>query len=218
MTKNEIIDRVAELVQDRSGGMRQLISHWVDIVLDDIASRGHLRSLQREETTPLIAVQRDYELPSETDHVFKVFVPAWGYPQGILRKIDADAFVKKMLEDGMNTTGQPRFYSIFANTTLRIHPMASTDYETGDNNIDYYLHLMKYKDIEHLADTDNITEIKIKHIPTVIMGAYAFGAKFDSMVDSADAVTKYERGINRLIGDQSADLEMVKQVAYRDLS
>lgn len=217
MLKSEIIDRVSELVQDSSGGMRALISGWINIVLDDIASRGHLRSLEREETTPIIAVQRDYELPAETDHVFKVFVPAWGYPQGILRKIDHDEFIEKLLCDGANATGQPRFYNLFGNRTIRLHPPASADFATGDNNVDYALHLMKYKDIAHLEDDDEITEIKIKHIPTVIFGAYHFGARFDALGDIVDAEAKYKKGINLIVGDQDADLEKVKQVRYRDL-
>lgn len=216
MTKNEIIDRVCELVQDRSGGMRQLIGGWIDIVLDDIASRGHLRSLQREETTPLIAVQRDYELPAETDHVFKVFVPAWGYPQGVLKKLDEDKFIKEMLTDGMNATGRPKYYSIFANSTLRLHPMCDADNATGNNNVDYYLHLMKYKDIAHLGEDDEITEIKLKHVPVLIWGAYSFGARFDALGDVADAEGKYERGVRRIIGDQSKDLDMPMTVEYRD--
>jgi hypothetical protein len=197
--------------------MRQLISGWVSIVLDDIASRGHLRSLQREETTPLIAVQRDYELPTGTDQVFKVFVPAWGFPNGILKKLDHDEFVKKMLEEGVSQTGQPKYYNIFANTTIRLHPMASAVYAPNDPTVDDKLHIFKYRDISHLADGDEITEIKIKHIPTVIFGAYHFGARFDAMGDVGDAQDKYEKGINRLIGDQHNHLDMALQVPYRDL-
>lgn len=217
MLKSEVIDRVAELVQDSSGGMRQLISGWVNIVFDDLASRGCLVSLQREETTAIQSGQRDYDLPANTDHIFKVYVPAWGFPQGILKKIDVDAYTQKMLEDGVDGTGQPKYYSIFGNRTLRIHPPASTDYAPASPTIHQKLHLLKYKDIEHLADADEITELKLKHIPTIIFGAYHFGAKFDSLVDSADAETKYERGILRIIGDQHKDLEMAKQVPYRDM-
>lgn len=216
MLKSEIIDRVSELVQDSSGGMRALISGWINIVLDDIASRGHLRSLEREETTPIITGERDYELPAQTDHVFKVFVPAWGIA-GILKKIDHDEFIEKLMCDGANAQGQPRYYNLFGNRTIRLHPPAAAEFATGDNNIDYSLHLMKYKDIAHLADDEEITEIKIKHIPVIIAGAYHFGARFDALGDVADARATYERGVNRIIGDQDADLERAKQVRYRDL-
>src|SRR5689334_19660888 len=99
MTKSEIIDAVIELMQDKSQAARGLVGRWVNIVLDDLASRGLLESLQREERTSLIAgngssmiVGRDYDLASDTDKVFKVFVPAWG-ECGVLKKKSLDEFL-----------------------------------------------------------------------------------------------------------------------------
>ena len=59
MLKSEIIDAVAELVQDSNPAMRGMIGRWVNFVLDDIASRGHLKSLQREEKASMIAGSGD---------------------------------------------------------------------------------------------------------------------------------------------------------------
>lgn len=217
MKKSEITDRVVELVSDKSGEMRQLVGGWTNMVLDDMAGRGHLRSLEREETAPIQSGQREYDLPAETDIVFKVFVPAWGFPQGLLIKCDHDAYIQKLLEDGIDASGQPKYYNLFGYKTLRLHPPAHPDYAPGDPTIYQKLHILKYKDIAHLTEGDDITEIKIKHIPIIIYGAYAMGARFDSALDAKDAKVEYERGILRIVGDQSADLDMAKVVRYRDL-
>ena len=219
MKKSEIIDRCAELVQDSSGQMRNLISSWVNIVLDDIASRPStpLKSLQREERTSLVVAQREYELASDTDHVFKVFVPAWGDPEGVLQKINLDEYLQQMLSDGTTATGRPKYYTIFAARTLRIHPPANlTNAPVSPTNNDK-LTIWKYKDIAHLADTADITEIKIKHTPTLLWGAYSMGARFDNLGDVGDVEGKYERGISRIIADSRLDLERPYASVYRDL-
>jgi hypothetical protein len=97
MKKSEIIDGIQEFMQDKSAAARSLAGRWTNIALDDLASRGLLKSLQREERTPLIAGDgssmtqgRDYVLADDTDKPWKVFVPDWGYPEGILKKIDEE--------------------------------------------------------------------------------------------------------------------------------
>lgn len=209
MKKSEIIDHVCELVQDASGGMRALISHWVNLVLDDIASRIPLKALEREEITAVVEGQRDYDLPSDVDHVLKVFIPAWG-TDGILKKRNNDEYIFQMLQDGMSFQGQPIYYNIFAQKTLRLHPPALAQYAPASPTTDEKIHLMMNRSITHLADDDDITELKMKHIPVIIWGAYSYGARFDSLGDIPDAEGKYERGIARLIGDQSFDLERPK--------
>ena len=98
MLKREIVDGVVELMQDSSAAARGLANRWVNYILDDIASRGHLKSLQREERCTLIAGQgidmntgRDYDLNTDTDKVSTVFVPAWG-DCGILKQEKRDGF------------------------------------------------------------------------------------------------------------------------------
>jgi len=123
MKKNEVVSRVMELIQDKSGPMQQLVSAWVDIVLDDIASYGHLASLEREETASLVQAQRDYQMKEDTEKVYKVFVPAWGQTEGILKKLSQTEFLEQILIDGSTFELRPLFYSIFADNTLRVHPL-----------------------------------------------------------------------------------------------
>jgi hypothetical protein len=217
MQKSEIVDAVAELVSDNSGAMRQLVNRWVNIVLDDIASRGLLNSLKREESASLVSGQRNYDLAADTDHVYKVFVPAWGDPQGKLNKKTDDEFLNLMFEDGFELTGRPYAYNIFGPNALRLHPIPNLENAPVTPTTLQKIYVWKYKDIEHLDETDEIVEIKGKHTPLLIYGAYAMGAKFDSILDASDARGMFERGIKRLFFDETLDLERAKQVRYRDL-
>ena len=211
------MDRVQELVSDKSGEMGLLVQSWVNIVLDDIASRGLLLSLKNEDRASLSAGQREYNLPDNTDHVFKVFVPAFGDPGGRLTKKNDDEFLELMFRDGFETQGRPVYYTIFSRLTLRLHPIPDTTNAPASPTTLQKLHIWRYRDIAHLDDDDDITEIKIKHIPTLIYGAYSLGAKFDSIADASEATAKYERGVARIVGDSYRDLDHPRQVAYRGL-
>jgi hypothetical protein len=217
MTKNQIIDRCAELVQDDSAPMRLMLSHFIDIVLNDIASRGLLKIFKREESTALVAGQRQYALPIDTDHVYKVFVPAWGDPQGIIRKKNEDEFLALMFADGFSAAGRPHSYNIFSQFTLRLHPIPDPENAPAVPTALQKLYIWKYADVSEIADTAEITEIKLKHIPTLIYGAYSMGAKFDSIQDGANAQVIYERGVRRIVGDANLELDRASQVPYRDL-
>lgn len=223
-TKKDIIDAVVELVQDSSGPMRNLVGRWVNIVLDDIASRGLLRSLQREESASLVAgdgssmtIGRDYDLKSDTDHVFKVFVPAWGNPEGILINKSVDWILAQMMADGVTHRARPRYYTIFGVTTLRLHPIPDLDNAPASPTDIQKIHIWKYKDIAHLAELNPITEIKLKHIPVLIDGAYSMGARFDSLGDRPSAKDDYERGIGRIIADSRLELNRPYRSPYQDV-
>lgn len=217
MTKGDIVDRVQELVQDKSGAMRNLVLAWVDIVLDDIASRGLLKSLEREETAALVQGQRDYLLPEDTDKVRLVEVPAWGEPEGKLIKCSDDEFRAQIRTDGTTYQSRPRWYSIFAQRTLRLHPLADAANAPLVPTDAQKLHVVKYKDIAHLAEDDDVTEIRMKHAPTLIFGAYSMGARFDSLGDVVDATAKYEAGIVRIVADQTLDLDRPYRSKYQDV-
>lgn len=222
MTKGEIIDRVQELMQDPSPAARGLAGAWVNLVLDDLASRGLLESLQREESTALIAgngvsmtVGRDYDLAPNTDKVFKVFIPALGNA-GILKKKSSTEFLERMLRDGAAYQSQPEIYMIFGNRTLRIHPVCTTQLAPASPTDLQKLYIWKYKDIEHLVEADEITELKNKHTPLLVRGAFVFGAKFDSQDDYVKAKAEYEQGIAEFQFDQVSDPDRVGQVPYND--
>lgn len=217
MTKGDIVDRVQELVQDKSGAMRNLVLAWVDIVLDDIASRGLLKSLEREETAALVAGQREYALPDDTDKVRLVEVPAWGEPQGRLVKLSDEDFRRMIRSDGTTYSTRPKWYTIFARTTLRLHPIPDADNTPNTPTDAQKLHVVKFKDIAHLAEDDDLTEIRPKHTPTLIYGAYSMGARFDTLGDVVDATAKYEAGIARIVGDQTLDLDRPYRSKYQDV-
>jgi hypothetical protein len=222
MTKGEIIDGVVELVQDASAAMRGNIGRWVNLVLGDVASRGYLKSLQREERAVLTAgngidmvVGRNYDLNTDTDKVFKVFIPALGC-DAVLRCLNEDQFMQKMVYEGFTATGMPQFYTIFGLKTLRVHPIPSLTYAPLVPTDLQKLYVWKYKDPAQLTETNTITEWKLKHNHIILAGAYAYGARFDSLNDYVTTKAEYERGIDRLFSDQNTDLDRAKQVAYND--
>ena len=217
MKKSEIVNAVAELVSDKSGEMRALINRWTNVVLDDIASRGLLKSLMREERAVMVADQRNYDLKNDTDHVLRVFVPAYGNAEGMLQKKTADEFLALQFIDGFETTGRPYCFNLFGPNMLRLHPIPNLENAPVTPTDLQRLYLHKYKDIAHLAETDEITEIKGKHTPLLIHGAYAFGAKFDSIMDAGNSLEQYERGIKRLFFDENLDFQRAKQVQHREL-
>ena len=222
MRKSEIVDAVVELVQDQSAAMRANIGRWVNLVLDDIASRGLLHSLQREERATMVAgngvdmnAGRNYDLNTDTDKVYKVFVPALG-TDGILTKISQDKFLNKMMLDGPVLRGKPEFYCIFGLRTLRLHPIPSLDYAPVTPTDLQKLYVWKYKDPASLTENEEITEWKLKHTPCIIAGAYCYGARFDSLGDYSVTKLEYETLITRMFGDQETDLDRPRATAYND--
>ncbi len=222
MTKSEIMSAVAELVQDSSAPMRANIGRWVNLVLDDIASRGLLHSLQREEKATMIAgngvdmnTGRNYDLNTDTDKVYKVFIPALG-TDSALTKISQDRFLSEMSIDGFVMTGKPRYYCIFGLKTLRLHPIPSADVAPAIPTELQKLYVWKYKDPAALSENDEITEWKLKHTPCIIAGAYCYGARFDNLGDYAPTKGEYENLIVRMFHDQESDLDMPHATAYND--
>lgn len=219
MTKNDIIDRVVELVQDKSSSMRTLLGKWVDIVLQDMSGRGLLPSLRREETTiTLVNGTRDYTIGSDIDHVSMVFVPAWGQEEGRLIKKSWEEIAEFIMQDGTAFTGRPKYYAIRKQENkIRLHPPPDSDNAPASPAANEKLALYTYRDVTTLALTDSVTEIKLKHIPLIILGAYSFGARLDSLVDSQDAFVRYERGLKRFTSDLTFDLERPVQNPYNSL-
>lgn len=217
MKKNEIVNSVLELVQDKSGPMQQAVTRWVGLVMDDIASRGHLASLEREDTASMVSGQRDYQLPESTEKVYAVFVPTWGSPEGRLVKLNQEKFLGEMLIDGFTFTGRPKWYSIFADNTLRLHPIPNSDNAPSGPTDIQKLHIYRRVQFTALALDDDITEIKQSHIPVIIWGAYSMGAVFDSLIDADRALGRYEAGIKRIYAQEATDYERANTVAYNGL-
>ena len=222
LKKSEIINAVAELVQDSSGPMRGNIGRWVNLVLDDIASRGLLHSLQREERATMLPgngfdmnTGRNYDLNIDTDKVYKVFIPALG-SDAILKKIGQDEFLRQMSIDGFVMTGRPRYYTIFGLKTLRLHPIPTADVAPAVPTELQKLYVWKYKDPASLTENDDITEWKLKHTPCIVAGAYAYGARFDQLGDYAATKAEYENLIIRMFADQENDLDAPHATAYYD--
>jgi len=221
--KSEIIDAVVELVQDSSAAMRGNIGRWVNLVLDDVASRGLLQSLQREERAVMVAgngvdmnVGRNYDLNTDTDKVFKVFIPSLG-GDAQLTKISNDELLKWMMIDGFVLTGKPLYYAIFGLRTLRLHPIPSSTYAPASPTDLQKLYVWKYKDPASLSENDDITEWKIKHTACIVAGAYCYGARFDALGDYTTTKAEYENLIVRMFHDQEVDLDRPHATAYNDL-
>ncbi len=222
MKKSEIINAVVELIQDSSAPMRANVGRWVNLVLDDIASRGLLHSLQREERATMLPgngvdmnTGRNYDLNVDTDKVYKVFIPALG-SDAVLTKIGQDQFLNKMAIDGFVMTGKPQYYCIFGLKTLRIHPIPTSDVAPAIPTELQKLYVWKYKDPASLTENDDITEWKLKHTPCIVAGAYCYGARFDNLGDYVPTKAEYENLIVRLFSDQEFDLDMPHATAYND--
>jgi hypothetical protein len=220
--KSEIINAVVELIQDSSAPMRNNVGRWVNLVLDDIASRGLLHSLQREERATMLPgnsvdmnTGRNYDLNVDTDKIYKVFIPALG-SDAILTKIGQDEFLNRMAIDGFVMTGKPHYYCIFGLKTLRLHPIPTSDIAPAVPTELQKLYVWKYKDPASLTENDEITEWKLKHTPCIIAGAYCYGARFDNLGDYSATKMEYENLIVRLFSDQEFDLDAPHATAYND--
>lgn len=216
MKKQDIVTAIQELVQDDSGPMQALVGRWVDFVLLDMSAKGCLPSLLKEEFTTLVQDQRDYALP-DLDRVTKVFVPAWGHPQGILRKLSVDAFLVKMLEDGVTYSSRPQWYSIFANSILRLHPLPDATNAPASPTDNDKLHIYRVPTIATLASVDEIAEIKEKHIPTLLWGTYQYAVRFKTPSEIAEALEMYRAGIRDMTMDIYNDPELSRVTAYYDI-
>jgi len=216
MKKSEIVEGILELMQDDDQDTRNIVNRLVNIVLSDIASRGLLTSLQREERTSLVASTRNYQLASNTDKLWKVFVPAWG-SDGKLTQKNNDDFLDLMLCEGVTAVGRPQIYTLFSNTTLRVHPLPDSDAAPAAPTDDQKLTIWKYKDIELLDEEGEISEIKLKHLPAIHWGGYAFGVLLDDETDQPAAEARYERAIGKLFFDQDNYLDRARATKYQDL-
>lgn len=222
MLKSEVTDSVVELFQDKSAAARALANRWINVVMRDLASRGYLESLKREERAALIAspgtdfnTGRNYDLPIDTDKVIKVFIPEQR-SDGVLHKVSNERFLSMMLSDGYASPGLPRYYTIFGRLTLRIHPQPSLTYAPASPTINQMLHIWKYKDVRTLGENDVITEISTKATNLLMMGAYCFGARFDSFADYPASKAEYEKAIVDFFFQQTNDLDHLRQTAYNN--
>src|SRR5581483_4488222 len=196
--------------------MRNLVRSWVDIVLNDISSRGLLKSLREVDYVAMTAATRTVTLDSDTDQIDAVQWPS-SLSDATLEKINDEQLRAYMAQDGFATQGPPRFYNVLNKTTIRLHPIPDSTSAPASPTQLQKLWVWKYHDITKVSDDTEISEIKPKHIPTVLYGAYSFGAKFDSILDSADATMKYEKGVARTFSDNSLDLDRAPQTQYQDV-
>jgi hypothetical protein len=217
MKKQDVVARVQELIQDDSGTMQSLVGRWVDLTLLDMSARAALPSLYQEQTTELVESQRDYTIP-DSDRIVKVFVPAWGSDEtgGILLKRKNDVFLNDMLTDGVDTEGRPIYYSIFADSVLRLHPIPDADNAPASPTDSEKLHIYLIPNITELASADDITEIKEKHIPTIFWGTYQFAGRYRSAKEVEEATVRYRDGIANMKMDIYNDPELPMVAAYHD--
>src|SRR5258707_2801934 len=74
MTRGELLDRVTDLLGDKSAATRTLLTPWVPQILSDMLLKDVL-SPTAEWTANLIAGQRDYTFPTDMRELSDIYIP-----------------------------------------------------------------------------------------------------------------------------------------------
>ncbi len=197
MTKLDVVRRIQIRLQDFSPAMEAIVDQFVDDVLADMSARQLFPSLKTESTTNLVEGQTSYSFEDDFDKLDSVYVPENG-EKAYLRPMDREEynrikFTHKDAASGVNQ--QPEIYTEFGDKTLLIWKPARGVYAPATPTDDQKLHTIYWRDVKMLGPADEITELKPKHIPTLIWGGYAFGAMLDDEKDVDKAYAMYELGL-----------------------
>ena len=188
---------------------RALALIWLDDIVKDIQNRQttfHWRFLEKTATTPTVAEQHTYDLPSDIDT--NKLMTVYDRTNDITyRFMPYSRFVRRVADPSSNI-GRATIWTFYGNT-LRLFPVPSSV-------ITIFLDYIKI-----MPDaTDNATTLDIpdKYKNIVINGLMMKAVQFDpDMGDARVQTALYEAQVNRMITDNSQmPAEIARPTSHRE--
>jgi hypothetical protein len=208
MQKQAVLNECARRLGDMSAGFLAILSTTFDFVVLELAQHGVLSTLTKESAflfsagTPSNGILNfstrtitGLAAPLFPSQINKLIVPAWGAPWGKLTKASDDDFETQWLAYGTAYTDRPHLWRVYPNPTqLQVWPVAQADFASASCLV------------EHLAppatlnDGDEIVEVLIEDIPTLLAGLYRHGLKFqdETIRDMANAEAMWVAGLTAM--------------------
>lgn len=186
-------DRYVNLTTDTD--YRAMCLDWLNRVLKNIASMQdgfHWRWLEKTATFPTVAAQMSYDLPSDIDSqkIVSVTQSETDFKLNFIAQEDLDSW----LPDPTGTNGNPRMYTLYANS-IRLIPIPNSVITITERYI---------KNITTLTDAAVSGDTPTKWDDIIIQGILAKAYRFDKRKDdAADANNQFLLGIERMKTDNS---------------
>ena len=169
---------------------RSLALEWFNLVIKDIQNRQddfHWRFLEKTATTPTVASQFNYELPSDID-ILKIVHVYDKTNDRTYTFVPYERF-KAAVADETNTTGDQFIFTLWSEELLL--------YPVPDSIITIFMDYVQL--LTALADDSNFTEIPARYDTVVIDGALVWAYKFDPELGDWKAQQAiYQDGIDRM--------------------
>ena len=209
MTRREIITEVGNRLGDTSDEfVLKVVNPSFDFVLLDLAQRECIGPLRRRAVFAAIAEQRDYETreicrlepPHYPHDVEKLVVYGWGLPDGRVPRAQSDREFEEMrLLQGDGMRGHWQLWRLFPNNRrLEITPPTSVVDDGVAVEITFTI-------APRLLGLDeDLIDLHLEDIPTVIQGLRAVAALFaeQTQSDQATALPLYEVAARRMWGNR----------------
>jgi len=206
VTKDEIIQQVGRRLTSISPALEPIVGEVFDFVLVDLAQRGVISALYTEATFALGA-EGVYQYNTRTitglaaPHypylVQSVLVPAWGYPNGVLVRVDKPTFDAARLSSSVY--GRPRIWRIYPNETqLETWPPVDRANAAASARVLYLAPPTL------ISGPTEITEVRFEDLNTLVNGCLYWAARYfpadqvEGVQDQAHAQALYESGAARM--------------------
>lgn len=183
-TRLQIVTEAARRLGDTTAAFLADVDSAFDFVLGDLGANDALGDLVASRSAAwFVASQRAYSTatitnlsaltpPQYPSDIVSVHVRAWGIGGALLRLRD-DLFDRARGADGETAEGRPRYWRLFPNQrTLELHPIpdAAAAAETVE--------VVFIKPPAAIASGDELTEIRLEDVETVVFGLMARMASF----------------------------------------
>ena len=209
-TRGEVLDRVTDLLEDKSSTTRTRVTPWVTFVLQEMKQAGILGP---DATAPvsLVAGTAAYNLPPDVDTLESVYIEDdAGEP---LTYETREQFAAHLADDD-DLTGRPLFYTIpvkdtaAVTGTIRLYPIP----DAADTlRLDYKANFAAF------SSDSSIMQLADDTFTTAVWGVFRIWTMIEERQDVNAATAEFRLSLARGKFKQYGTLDRVYHVAYRDI-
>ena len=189
--RGNVLDRVTDLLEDKTNTTRGRLENWVNFVLSEMKQAGVLGP-DATTTIPTVAGTATYNLPAALDVLDTaylednageplVFVPTWRFAE--------------RLADDDDLQGIPEIYTLpvrntglAAAPTIRLYPVPQSAWT---------LRINYQADFSALDDDTDILDLTDDSFTTAMWGVYRIWTRLEEDSDLQAAMTEWERSLAR---------------------
>lgn len=212
-TWQNIVDTAGRRLGDESTTFKNtILFSYCEWVVRDMAQAGCLdNTLRRTATFNFTASVQSYAATTITGEseapleIRRLFVPAWGWPTGIISKVDDDTYNSEVATLGPALTGRPLYWRTYPNVTqVQVFPIPD-----ADNSGASFPCTIEYTDHPTAVGLigDTIVDVLTEELPALVAGVYWMGALFteETHGNVERARDEYEAWKNRMLNRHQKD-------------